>query len=226
MLELVLDPTVSKPNSYKLGRIATLPKEEDMSEKHKSNRNTGGRGHHLRPVYREHIYAPPGGISKFSGLNPKLSILDFGSIKNNKPIQFPRLLGEHCAVTFKASISEAFLSVPPEYGTTEEEPIYPEIDPDKDLNHIDRAQISVWINAQKNWASEQIRIQNDKLTAFSVVYGQLLESSRCEVEDHGGWTDAFRSRDLIYFITRIRATHIALQSGNISLILRVRIKQD
>jgi hypothetical protein len=98
-----------------------------MSERHKRNeynRNTGGRGHH-RPVYnREHIYAPPVGVSKFSGLNAKLPILDFGNTKNNKPIEFLRLLGEHCPVTFKASISEAFLSVPPAYGTTEEEPIY------------------------------------------------------------------------------------------------------
>ena len=107
------------------------------------------------------------------------------------------------------------MTVPPQYGQTEEEPVYPDIDPDADLTHVDRARINVWINDQKNWSSEQLRLKNDKLTAFSTVHGQLSEASRAEVQDCEDWDSHFRSRDLLYLINRIRATHIAVQSGNL-----------
>ena len=126
-----------------------------------------------------------------------------------------RILWEHCAVTFKASIAEAFLSVPPAFGTTDPQPEYPDIDPDADLTHVERASINVWLNDQKIWSSEDSKLRNDKLTAFSVVYGQLSPDSRCEIEDHADWLENFASRNLLYLINRIRATHIAVQSGNI-----------
>ena len=118
-------------------------------------------------------------------------------------------------MTLKASIAEAFLSIPPVFGTTAPAPTYPDIDPDADLTHVDRANINVWLNEQKSWSNEESKLRNDKLTAFSIVYGQILQESRCEIEDHVDWAENFASRNLIYLITRIRATHIALQSGNI-----------
>ena len=190
-----------------------------MSERHsrnERNRNQGGRGHH-RPIQGRdrHIYAPAGGTSKFVGLNPQLPTLDCGSSKNNKPVEFLRLLGEHCAVTLKASIAEAFLSIPPAFGITAPAPTYPDIDPDADLTHVDRANINVWLNEQKAWSNDELKLKNDKLTAFSIVYCQISQDSRSEIEDHAEWTENFATRNLIYLITRIRATHIAVQSGNI-----------
>ena len=46
------------------------------------------------------------------------------------------------------------------------------------------------------------------------MYGQLSEASRCEVQDHEDWRTSFESKDLLYLLTRIRATHVARQSGN------------
>ena len=47
-----------------------------------------------------------------------------------------------------------------------------------------------------------------------MVWGQLSEASRCEVEDDEDWISHFEAKNLIYLIARIRATHIAKQSGN------------
>lgn len=47
-----------------------------------------------------------------------------------------------------------------------------------------------------------------------MVYSQLSESSRGEVQDDEDWPTAFLERDLLFLISRIRATHIARQSGN------------
>ena len=80
---------------------------------------------------------------------------------------------------------------------------------------MERAQISVWVNDQKNWSSEQLKLKNDKLTAFSTVHGQLSEASRAEIQDCDEWDLHFRSRDLLFLISRIRDTHIAVQSGNL-----------
>ena len=48
---------------------------------------------------------------------------------------------------------------------------------------------------------------------FLLVYGQLDESSRCEIKDHVDWITKSEEKDLLYLVTRIRATHIAKQSG-------------
>jgi Reverse transcriptase (RNA-dependent DNA polymerase) len=170
-----------------------------------------GRGHHKsRDDRTATIYANP----RFTGLNPKLPILNYGSPKDMRAMEFLRLMGEHCAVTYKPSIAEAFCSLPPEYGETDEAPPYPDIDPDADLDHTERAQINEWLNDKKMWTADQKKIRDDMKTVFSVVYGQLSESSRCEIEDDAEWDENFRLRDTLYLITRIRATHIAVQSGN------------
>lgn len=189
-----------------------------MSGRHprnQRNQNRGGRGHHRPNTPAPHIYAPKGGVLKITGLNKTLPVLDYGSASNNKPVEFLRQIGEHCAVTFKATISDTFLSIPPNFGEAEEEPLYPGFDPDEELTHTERAQIYMWLNDQKMWAAEAIKVRNDKLTAFSVVFRQLSEASRCEIEDDEGWAENFRLRDLLYLIIRIQATHIAVQSGNL-----------
>jgi hypothetical protein len=38
--------------------------------------------------------------------------------------------------------------------------------------------------------------------------------ARCEIQDDADWAESFAARDLLYLIRRIRATHIARQSGN------------
>jgi hypothetical protein len=170
-----------------------------------------GRGHHKsRDDRTATIYANP----RFTGLNPKLPILNYGSPKDMRAMEFLRLMREHCAVTYKPSIAEAFCSLPPEYGETDEAPPYPDIDPDADLDHTERAQINEWLNDKKMWTADQKKIRDDMKTVFSVVYGQLSESSRCEIEDDAELNENFRLRDTLYLITRIRATHIAVQSGN------------
>lgn len=58
------------------------------------------------------------------------------------------------------------------------------------------------------------KTEDHKKAIFALVYSQLSESSRSEVQDHEDWADNFLARDLLYLITRIRATHISRQSGN------------
>ena len=91
----------------------------------KRNRNSGGRGH-FRPHGRnpETIYVPLGGISKaFQGLNSKLPEFDYGNTKSQKPVEFLREMGEHCAVTYQSTIADALASIPPCYSENEPKPV-------------------------------------------------------------------------------------------------------
>jgi hypothetical protein len=56
--------------------------------------------------------------------------------------------------------------------------------------------------------------EEQRKSVFSLVYGQLSEASRCDVEEHEEWTPKFHSNDLLYLLQRIRSTHIARQSEN------------
>ena len=49
---------------------------------------------------------------------------------------------------------------------------------------------------------------------FALVYAQLSESSRCEIQDDDDWIEYYEARDLLYLTQRIRSTHIARQTGN------------
>ena len=69
-------------------------------------------------------------------------------------------------------------------------------------------------NDRKESKSEAKKIIDHKRQVFALVYTQLSESSRSEIKDHEDWEEAFLNRDLIFLIERIRATHIARQSGN------------
>lgn len=61
---------------------------------------------------------------------------------------------------------------------------------------------------------ESKKNKEQKLAVFALVYSQLSESSRGEVQDDEDWPTALLERDLLFLISRIRATHIARQSGN------------
>lgn len=74
--------------------------------------------------------------------------------------------------------------------------------------------IAEYTSDKKEWKIQAKKIDEDKKTVFALVYAQLSKSSRYEVQDDEDWTEGFLTRDLLYLITRIRATHIASQSGN------------
>ena len=122
-----------------------------------------------------------------------------------------QLFGEHCAINYKACIAQAFWTSPPEYGDEEEEPIVPDAIPNTNAGKI---MIAEYTSDKKEWKIQAKKIEEHKKAVFALVYAQLSESSRSEVQDDEDWTESFLARDLLYMITRIRSTHIARQSGN------------
>ena len=121
------------------------------------------------------------------------------------------MFGEHCAINYKPSIAQAFWTSPPEYGEEEEEPVMPDPIPSTNAGKVILAD---YTNDRKEWKSETKKILEHKRQVFSLVYAQLSESSRSEVKDHEEWEASFLERNLLFLIERIRATHIARQSGN------------
>ena len=167
----------------------------------------GGRGHRRGspPPAREAPKQEP----KFKGSNSELPSLNYGaSFKENRPIEFLQLFGEHCAINYKSSIAQAFWTSPPEYGEEEEEPVMPESIPTTNAGKVILAE---YTNDRKERKLEAKKILEHKRQVFALVYAQLSESSRSEVEE---WEDVFFERNLLFLIERIRATHIARQSGN------------
>ena len=161
--------------------------------------------------------------AKFKGANPDLPALSYGgAAKDNRPIEFLRLIGEHCAMYYKASIAQVFWTNPPVYGAVDPAPVLPDIIPD---GPIGQALISEFVSDKKEHKIQTKKLAEQKQAIFAMTLGQLNESSRSEVQDDEGWTVAYTDRNLIYLVTRIRATHIAIQSGNPSQDKeRVRLK--
>ena len=120
-------------------------------------------------------------------------------------------MGEHVAIKYKAPICFAFWSTPPAYGIEKEEPEMPD---DIPAGNIGKVVLAEFLSDHKHWKTEAKKIVEDKQSVFALVYAQLSESSRAEVKDNEEWTEAYLNRDLLYLIGRIRATHIARQSGN------------
>ena len=148
----------------------------------------------------------------FKGHNPELPTLNFGATaKENKPIEFLQLMGEHTAITYKPSICHAFWTIPPTFGDEDEEPVMPEEIP---AGNLGKAIMSQFLSDQKDWKTDSKKIAENKQAVFALVYAQLSESSRGEIQDDEDWTESYQARDLLYLIQRIRATHIARQSGN------------
>ena len=149
---------------------------------------------------------------RLRGSDPDLPSLNFGaSGKENKPIEFLQTMGEHVAIRYKPSICYAFWSTPPEFGAEEEEPEMPDNIPTGNLGKMILASS---ISDRKDYKTDAKKIVEEKKAVFAVVYAQLSESSRCEIKDDEDWEEAYNTRDLLYLIARIRATHIARQSGN------------
>ena len=168
----------------------------------------GGRGRGSTPPAREALKTE----TKFKGSNPDLPSLNYGAaFKENRPIEFLQLFGEHCAINFKACIAQAFWTTPPQFGIEDEEPEMADPIPNTNLG---KAMLADYTNDRKEWKLETKKIAEHKRAVFSLVYAQLSESSRSEVQDHEEWETSFVERDLLYLIGRIRATHIARQSGN------------
>ena len=138
---------------------------------------------------------------KFKGSNPELPSLNFGaSPKDNKPIEFLQMVGEHTAIKYKQSICFAFWSTPPEFEDEDEEPEMPEEIP---AGNIGKAILAEYLSDHKEWKTESKKIVEQKQAVFALVYAQLSESSRAEVQDHEDWTESYIQRDLLYLIGRI-----------------------
>ena len=173
-----------------------------------AGRGRGGRGRGSPPPAREAHKTE----AKFKGSEPDLPSLNYGAAaKENRPIEFLQLFGEHCAINYKACIAQAFWTVPPAFGEEEAEPVMP--DPIPNTN-IGKALLADYTNDRKEWKAEAKKIVEHKGAVFAKTYAQLSESSRSEIQDDEDWVESFAQRDLLYLIRRIRATHIARQSGN------------
>ena len=167
-----------------------------------------GRGRHAPPVAQMKSTREPA----FKGHNSELPTLNFGaSAKENKPIEFLQLMGEHTAIEYKPSICHAFWTIPPTFGDEDEEPGMPEEIPN---GNVGKAILSQFLSDQKDWKTDSKKIAEHKQAVFALVYAQLSESSRSEIQDDEDWTERYQQKDLLYLIQRIRATHIARQSGN------------
>ena len=112
---------------------------------------------------------------------------------------------------YKSTIAPAFWNIPPSFGPFEEEPI-----PPVQANNDNASSIAVqeYLNVKKQWINVINDTKEQRKAVFCLVYGQLSESSRCEIQDHEDWRSKFEEKDLIFLITRIRATHPAKQLGN------------
>lgn len=149
---------------------------------------------------------------KFKGRNDDLPYLNYGAApKENRPIEFLQLVGEYCAVNYKAQIAQAFWTSPPVYGEDEIKPIMP--DPIPNTN-VGKAMLADYTNDRKEWKIEMKKVEEHKRAVFALVYNQLSDSSRSEVKGHEDSDANFNIRNLIILITRIRTTHIARQIGN------------
>lgn len=174
----------------------------------RQRRGGRGRGRGSPPPAREAPKQEP----KFKGGNPDLPCLNYGaSFKENRPIEFLQLFGEHCAIHYKPCIAQAFWTSPPAYGAEEEEPAMPDAIP---TTNVGKVILADYTSDRKEWKLEAKKILEHKGQVFALVYGQLSESSRSEIKDHEEWEDSFLNRNLLFLIERIRATHIARQSGN------------
>ena len=100
---------------------------------------------------------------------------------------------------------------PPVFGEEEQEPDMPEVIP---ANNAGKIILADYTNDRKEWKLEEKKLKEHKRQVFALVYAQLSESSRSEIKDHQDWEENFLNRDLLFLIGRIRATHIARQSGN------------
>lgn len=150
--------------------------------------------------------------TSLKGLDTTLPYLHYGgSSRDNRPIEFLKAIGEYCDVKMRPSIGPAFSSSPPAFGAYDDEPIVPVAPEGAALSTIE---IQEYLHLKKLWITEKRDAELQRKSVFAIVWGQLSSASRCEVEDDDDWIEQFEAKNLLYLITRIRATHIARQSGN------------
>ena len=73
--------------------------------------------------------------------------------------------------------------------------------------------IAGYINDTKVKTADQRKIKDEKKIVYALVMGHLSDSSRGELHDEN-FDEENEAHNLIHLIRRIRATHIAVQSGN------------
>jgi hypothetical protein len=165
----------------------------------KGRRRWGGRGRGSPPPARarEALKSETKLEAKFKGIRPDLPSLNYGaSPKENRPFEFLQKIGEHCAVTYKSCIAQAYLTSPPAFGDIYDEPIMSDPIPN---NNIGKAMLADYTSDKKEWKLENKKIDADIKFGFALTYGQTSESSRSEIEDHEEWAEKFAARDLLYF---------------------------
>jgi hypothetical protein len=148
----------------------------------------------------------------FEGGGADLPILDFGGApEDNKLIEFLQLMGEYVALHYSKQICQAFWSIPLAYGADVLAPVLPDVIPN---TNVGKALLAEYTNDHKEWKADLKKYEEHKLVVHSLVLTQLSESSRVELTEDLQWTELSNARDQLYLIRRIRATHIARQSGN------------
>ena len=134
--------------------------------------------------------------SKFVGGSADLPTLDFrGAMKDDRPIEFLQLMGEYVALNYLPPICQAFWSTPPAFGTEDPVPVLPNVIPN---NNVGKAMLAEYNNDHKEWKSDLKKHTEHKKVVFSLVYTQLSESSRSEVQDDLQWLELSTARDLLY----------------------------
>ena len=191
-----------------MSRSSDQSERRQGTESHRSVRPSFGRG---RGGFTGQTMAPRF-TEVFKGLESATPTLNYGgSHKDNRPIEFLAAIGEHAGVKYKSTIAPAFWNIPPALGSFEQEPI-----PPIQFSNDSTSSIAVqeYLHVKKQWINVRNDTMEQRKAVFCLVYGQLSESSRCEVQDHEDWRTKFVEKDLIFLVTRIRAKHFAKQSGN------------
>jgi hypothetical protein len=113
-----------------------------------AGRSRGGRGRGSPPPAREAQKSE----TKFRGIDSDLPSLNYGaSFKENRPIEFLKRFGEHCAIHYKPCIAQAFWTSPPAFGDQEDEPVMPDVIPN---TNVGKAILAGFTNDIKEWKSE------------------------------------------------------------------------
>ena len=143
---------------------------------------------------------------------PTLPILNYGGLaRDNRHIEFLHAIGEYVEENFRSTIAPAFWTLPPAFGSYESEPVVPIAAEGSNLTTI---QTQEYLHIKKLRLTTKKDTEEQRKSVFCLVYGQLSEASRCEVEEHPEWKSKLETKDLIHFIQRICSTRIARQSGN------------
>ena len=123
-----------------------------------AGRGRGGRG--FPPPARDGLKSE----TRFTGANPELPSLNYGAAqKENRPIEFLQLFGEHCAIKYKAIIAQAFWTSPPEFGEDVPEPEIPDLIPN---TNVGKVMIADYSNDRKEWKAKVKKTEDHKKAIF------------------------------------------------------------